>query len=92
MGASLGKDWCYRAGEAVITDGPSAFQNAVNTVGHASQDRPASLVLGLALVLLLSTPWGFAVGRRLSVGTESPCSASELDAGSVSCDLARSAG
>ncbi len=72
MRASLGKDWCYRAGEAVITDGPSAFQNAVNTVGHASQDRPASLVLGLALVLLLSIPWGFAVGRRLSIGTEPP--------------------
>jgi low temperature requirement protein LtrA len=28
--------------------------------------RPAPLVLGLALVLLLSIPWGFAVARRLS--------------------------
>jgi low temperature requirement protein LtrA len=28
--------------------------------------RPAPLVLGLALVLLLSIPWGFAVARRLA--------------------------
>jgi len=28
--------------------------------------RPAPLVLGLALVLLLSIPWGLAVARRLA--------------------------
>ena len=28
--------------------------------------RPAPLILGLALVLLLSIPWGFAVARRLA--------------------------
>lgn len=32
--------------------------------------RPAPLVLGLALVLLLAVPWGLAVARRLSSGTE----------------------
>ena len=32
--------------------------------------RPTPLVLGLALVLLLSIPWGFAVARRLA--NESP--------------------
>jgi low temperature requirement protein LtrA len=30
--------------------------------------RPAPLVLGLALVLLLSIPWGLAVARRLGIG------------------------
>ena len=34
--------------------------------------RPAPLVLGLALVLLLSIPWGLAVARRLATGTASP--------------------
>ena len=34
--------------------------------------RPAPLVLGLALVLLLSIPWGFAVARRLAGGADSP--------------------
>jgi len=28
--------------------------------------RPAPLVLGVALVLLLSVPWGLAVARRLA--------------------------
>jgi len=28
--------------------------------------RPAPLILGLALVLLLSLPWGLAVARRLA--------------------------
>jgi hypothetical protein len=34
--------------------------------------RPAPLVLGLALVLLLSIPWGFAVARRLASPADSP--------------------
>jgi low temperature requirement protein LtrA len=34
--------------------------------------RPAPLVLGLALVLLLSIPWGLAVVRRLANGADSP--------------------
>ena len=34
--------------------------------------RPAPLVLGLALVLLLSIPWGFAVARRLAGGADPP--------------------
>ena len=32
--------------------------------------RPAPLILGLALVLLLSIPWGFAVARRLATPAE----------------------
>ena len=34
--------------------------------------RPAPLLLGLALVLLLSIPWVFAVARRLAAGGDSP--------------------
>ena len=34
--------------------------------------RPTPLVLGLALVLLLSIPWGFAVARRLAGGVDPP--------------------
>jgi hypothetical protein len=34
--------------------------------------RPAPLVLGLVLVLLLSVPWGFAVARRLASGEDAP--------------------
>ena len=34
--------------------------------------RPTPLVLGLALVLLLSIPWGFAVARRLASAADSP--------------------
>ena len=34
--------------------------------------RPPPLVLGLALVLLLSIPWGFAVARRLASGDDAP--------------------
>jgi low temperature requirement protein LtrA len=34
--------------------------------------RPAPLVLGLALVLLLSIPWGYAVARRLANPAEPP--------------------
>jgi hypothetical protein len=34
--------------------------------------RPAPLFLGLALVLLLSIPWGLAVARRLAGGADSP--------------------
>src|SRR6516164_1815385 len=33
--------------------------------------RPTPLILGLALVLLLSIPWGLAVARRLANGTDS---------------------
>jgi hypothetical protein len=33
--------------------------------------RPTPLVLGLALVLLLSIPWGLAVARRLACGADS---------------------
>jgi hypothetical protein len=34
--------------------------------------RSTPLVLGLALVLLLSIPWGFAVARRLADGADLP--------------------
>ena len=34
--------------------------------------RPTPLVLGLALVLLLSIPWGFAVARRLAGEADPP--------------------
>ena len=34
--------------------------------------RPPPLGLGLALVLLLSIPWGFAVSRRLASGDDAP--------------------
>jgi low temperature requirement protein LtrA len=34
--------------------------------------RPASLVLGLALVLLLSIPWSYAVARRLASPADPP--------------------
>jgi low temperature requirement protein LtrA len=34
--------------------------------------RPAPLVLGLALVLLLSIPWGYAVARRLANAADPP--------------------
>jgi hypothetical protein len=34
--------------------------------------RPAPLVLGLALVVPLSIPWGFAVARRLAAPADSP--------------------
>ena len=34
--------------------------------------RPAPLLLAVALVLLLSIPWGLAVARRLAAGTDSP--------------------
>lgn len=34
--------------------------------------RPAPIVLGLLLVLLLSVPWGFAVVHRVSSGEERP--------------------
>ena len=34
--------------------------------------RPTPLVLGLALVLLLSIPWGFAVAHRLASGDDAP--------------------
>jgi low temperature requirement protein LtrA len=43
---------------------------AVACLGVAAA-RPAPLVLGLALVLLLSIPWGFAVTRRLA-GPDAP--------------------
>jgi hypothetical protein len=33
--------------------------------------RPAPLVLGLALIVLLSIPWGLAVTRRLASQAES---------------------
>jgi low temperature requirement protein LtrA len=34
--------------------------------------RPAPLLLGLALVVLLSIPWTFAVARRLANGADPP--------------------
>jgi low temperature requirement protein LtrA len=34
--------------------------------------RPTPLVLGLALVLLLGIPWGFAVAHRLASGDDAP--------------------
>jgi phosphatidylserine synthase len=34
--------------------------------------RPTPLLLGLALVLLLSIPWVFAVARKLAAGADSP--------------------
>jgi low temperature requirement protein LtrA len=34
--------------------------------------RPTPLLLAVALVLLLSIPWGLAVARRLASGTDSP--------------------
>ncbi len=34
--------------------------------------RPAPLVLGLALVVLISIPWGLAVARRLAAPADSP--------------------
>jgi hypothetical protein len=34
--------------------------------------RPPPLVLGLALVALLSIPWCLAVARRLAIGADSP--------------------
>jgi hypothetical protein len=34
--------------------------------------RPAPLLLGLALVVLLGIPWGLAVSHRLANGTEPP--------------------
>lgn len=34
--------------------------------------RPAPLLLGIALVALLSIPWVFAVARRLADGPGSP--------------------
>jgi hypothetical protein len=34
--------------------------------------RPAPLVLGLALILLLSIPWGLAVARRLAGAADPP--------------------
>jgi hypothetical protein len=37
-----------------------------------SAARPAPLVLGVALVLLLSIPWGLAVAQRLASGADSP--------------------
>jgi low temperature requirement protein LtrA len=44
--------------------------------GLASQPvsaaRPMPLVLGLALVVLLSIPWGFAVARRLAGEADPP--------------------
>ena len=34
--------------------------------------RPAPLLLGLALVLLLAIPWGLAVAHRLANAADSP--------------------
>jgi hypothetical protein len=34
--------------------------------------RPAPLVLGLTLVVLLGIPWGFAVARRVATAADSP--------------------
>jgi low temperature requirement protein LtrA len=34
--------------------------------------RPTALLLGLALVLLLSIPWGFAVAHRVASGDDAP--------------------
>jgi len=40
--------------------------------------RPAPLVLGLALVLLLGVPWGVAVAYRVSHEEESPVAAEDI--------------
>jgi len=42
--------------------------------------RPAPLVLGLALVLLLSVPWALAVARRLANEDAPPTQSSRLSA------------
>jgi len=34
--------------------------------------RPAPVILGLALVLLLGIPWGLAVAHRLANAADSP--------------------
>jgi low temperature requirement protein LtrA len=34
--------------------------------------RPAPLILGVALVVLLSIPWGLAVAHRIATGSDSP--------------------
>ena len=44
---------------------------AVACLGIAAA-RPAPLVLGLVLVLLLGIPWGLAVAHRLANGADSP--------------------
>jgi hypothetical protein len=44
---------------------------AVACVGLGAA-RPAPLVLGLALVFLLSIPWGYAVARRLASPADPP--------------------
>jgi low temperature requirement protein LtrA len=47
---------------------------AVLCVG-AGAARPAPLILGVVLVVLLSIPWGFVAARRLTSETDSPPSA-----------------
>jgi low temperature requirement protein LtrA len=49
----------------------SALTLAVGLVAVGAA-RPTPLVLGLALVVLLSIPWGLAVARRLASGADSP--------------------
>ena len=44
--------------------------------------RPAPLVLGLVLVLLLTIPWGYAVARRLANPAGSPTQLARLRSGS----------
>jgi low temperature requirement protein LtrA len=65
VAASLGawrKDWpLYRP----VARACAAVAVACLGLGAA---RPAPLVLGVVLVLLLSIPWGLAVARRLGVG------------------------
>jgi hypothetical protein len=53
---------------------PLARTSAVAAVAclGVGTTRPPPLVLGLALVLLLSIPWGFAVARRLAGGADPP--------------------
>jgi Bacterial low temperature requirement A protein (LtrA) len=63
-------DAAYLAGFAavVLTVAPTRAAACLG-VGAA---RPTPLVLGLALVVLLSIPWGLAVARRLASGADSP--------------------
>jgi hypothetical protein len=71
-----------RAGPAILPvweDDRGLYRPLARTCGAAAvaclgvgAARPTPLVLGLALVVLLSIPWGLAVARRLASGADSP--------------------